>query len=71
MSTPKLLSIQVARAQSLLIEGKPILSAIENQRFRRGHGQTLGAGWRRANRFERAWEAIQVYAPSEHYPVLA
>ena len=71
MSTPKLLSIQVARAQSLLIEGKPILSAIEKTNV--SGAVTVKPleldGDEQADLSVHGGLSKAVYAyPSEHYP---
>ena len=71
MSTPKLLSIQVARAQSLLIEGKPILSAIEKTNVSGAVTvKPLGLdGDEQADLSVHGGLSKAVYAyPSEHYP---
>ena len=71
MSTPKLLSIQVARAQSLLIEGKPILSAIEKTKVSGAVTvNPLGLdGDEQADLSVHGGLSKAVYAyPSEHYP---
>ena len=71
MSTPKLLSIQVARAQPLLIEGKPVLSAIEKTKVSGAVTvKPLGLdGDEQADLSVHGGLSKAVYAyPSEHYP---
>ena len=71
MTTPKLLSIQVARAQPLLIEGKPILSAIEKTNVSGAVTvKPLGLdGDEQADLSVHGGLSKAVYAyPSEHYP---
>lgn len=71
MSTPKLLSIQVARAQPLLIEGKPVLSAIEKTKVSGAVTvNPLGLdGDEQADLSVHGGLSKAVYAyPSEHYP---
>ena len=71
MSTPKLLSIQVARAQPLLIEGKPVLSAIEKTKVSGAVTVNhLGLdGDEQADLSVHGGLSKAVYAyPSEHYP---